>query len=183
MPDIFIPIDTTRISGYYNSVIRKGIINEYIQKYSETHREKLKKDYPTIESFVKNFTVDEAFMKDFVEFAAKEGVRKNDTANADIIKTFNEFTTSKGIKKTATVDEALMKSFMDYANKESIRKNDEDFSKSEKYIKNLLKARLAQYIWDFAAFWEVYNETDDVYNRALQVIQDKNKFKELKVND
>ena len=35
MPDIFIPLDTTRSTEFYNSVIRKGILNEFIQKYLE----------------------------------------------------------------------------------------------------------------------------------------------------
>jgi hypothetical protein len=42
---------------------------------------------------------------------------------------------------------------------------------------------MAQNIFDFSAFWEVYNPSDDVYNKALQIIQDKIKFKELKIND
>lgn len=137
MPDIFIPLDTTRVTDYYSTLIRKGIINEYIQKYLETHRDELKKDYPTSDAFCKNYSLTPAFMNEFIAFADKEGVSKNE----------------------------------------------EEYTKSEKYLKNLLKARLAQTLFDFGAFWQVYNETDDVYNRAMQVIQDKNKFKELKIND
>jgi carboxyl-terminal processing protease len=137
MPDIFIALDTTRSTEFYNSVIRKGILNEFIQKYLEKNRDQMKKSYPTVDAFVKNFSITNDFMTEFTDFAAQEGVKKDD----------------------------------------------EQFAKSEKYLSNLLKARLAQNLWDFAAFWQVYNESDDVYNRALQIIQDKAKFKELKIND
>ncbi len=137
MPDIFIPLDTTRNTEYFTAVIRKGILNEYIQKYLETAREKIKATYPTSDDFCSKYVITPDFMKGFVDFADKEGVKKND----------------------------------------------EEFAKSEKYLSNLLKARMAQNLYDFAAFWQVYNETDDVYKRALNVIQDKNKFKELKIND
>jgi len=137
MPDIFIPLDTTRATDYYSTLIRKGIINEYTQKYLETNRESLKKQYATADEFCQKYIITTDFLNDFVAFADKEGVKKNE----------------------------------------------EDFAKSEKYLKNLLKARLAQTLFDFGAFWQVYNEADDVYNKALQVIQDKGTFKELKIND
>lgn len=137
MPDIFIPLDTTRATTYYTNLIRKGIINEYSQRYIETHREELKVQFPTADDFAAKYKIDGAFMDDFLAFAEKEGLAKNE-------------------------DEYLV---------------------SLPYITNLLKARIAQHLFDFAAFWQVYNETDDIYNKALEVIQDRGKFKELKITE
>ncbi len=137
MPDIFIPLDTTRATTYYTNLIRKGIINEFCQRYIESHRDELKFMYPTAGDFSANFRPDGAFMNEFLAYADQEGVSKNE-------------------------DEYLV---------------------SEKYIKNLLKARIAQHLFDFAAFWQVYNETDDVYNKALDVVQDRGKFRELKISE
>jgi carboxyl-terminal processing protease len=137
MPDIFIPLDTSRNTDYYAAVIRKGILNEFVQKYIESNRDKLKSSYPTADDFCKKYVINDDIMNQFTAFADKEGVKKND----------------------------------------------QEYNKSLVYIKNLIKARMAQYLFDFSAFWQVYNETDDIYNKGLQVIQDKAKFKELKIND
>jgi carboxyl-terminal processing protease len=137
MPDIFVPLDTSKNTEYFTAVIRKGILNEFVQKYIETRRDKLKSTYPLADDFCKKFELTPEIMQSFIEFADKEGVKKN----AD------------------------------------------DYAKSEPYLKNLIKARMASYLFDFSAFWQVYNETDDVYIEGLQVIQSKNMFKEMKIND
>jgi carboxyl-terminal processing protease len=134
MPDIFVPLDTTKLE-YYAEVVRQGILNEFVQNYLEANRERLKKQYPTVDDYVKNFTISDQMMQDFVAFAEKKSVKQGD-----------------------------------------------DAARSEKYIRNLLKARMAQNLFDFGAFWQVYNQIDDVYNKALSVIQDKNKFKEYKID-
>ena len=94
-----------------------------------------------------------------------------------------ELSNCRGICEQFSITTDFMKEFTDFAEQEGVKKDEEQFAKSEKYISNLLKARLASNLWDFAAFWQVYNESDDVYNKALQIIQDKAKFKELRIND
>jgi carboxyl-terminal processing protease len=136
MPDIFVPLDTTR-SEYFTSVIRQGILNEFVQNYLEANRQKLKDKYTKVDAFVSDFEVTSDIIKDFTNFADQKGVKKEEG----------------------------------------------DFSRTEKFLKNLIKARIAQNLWDFAAFWQVYNQLDDVYNRAVSVIQDKDKFKEFKIDD
>jgi hypothetical protein len=42
---------------------------------------------------------------------------------------------------------------------------------------------MAQNLFDFSTFWQIYNETDDVYTTALSIISDRSKYRELKVSD
>ena len=57
MPDIFIPLDTTKYSSLYGEMFRKGIFSGFTLEYMNTNREKLKAQYPTIEDFKNNFKV------------------------------------------------------------------------------------------------------------------------------
>ncbi len=77
MPDIFMPLDTTRISDYYSNLLRKNIINQYVLLYLETNRTQLKEKYTDVESFLRSY-VDDDFMKKFIDYAEKEGVKKDD---------------------------------------------------------------------------------------------------------
>ena len=74
MPDIFVPWDSTWISDYYIDLRKKGILNQFTITYVDDNRESLLKDYPTVEEYIANFSVDDDFMKGFIELGEEEGV-------------------------------------------------------------------------------------------------------------
>ncbi|KAF0201006.1 MAG: carboxyl-terminal processing [Bacteroidetes bacterium] len=74
MPDIFIPMDTTSSSKYYNDLWRKGVFNDFTMDYLEKNRKSLKTDYPDLLTYRSNFIVDESLMQEFVEYAGTKGV-------------------------------------------------------------------------------------------------------------
>jgi carboxyl-terminal processing protease len=135
MPDIFIPLDTTRISDYYSTLLRKNIINQFVLNYLDKNREKLKGQYAYVEAFNKDYQIDDNFMNKFVDFAEKEGIKKDE----------------KG------------------------------FQASEKYIKNFLKAWIARNVWNYEAYWYISNLDDEVFQKAVKSIEDKNMFDQNKI--
>jgi carboxyl-terminal processing protease len=126
MPDIFIPLDTNKVSDYFAQLRRKGVFNSFGITYTDKNRKSLKKQYPDIMTFRKNFQVDDDFMNIFYEYALAEGVERDEEGFAD---------------------------GLDYAT-------------------TLIKASIAQNLWDFAAFYQVINETDDSVNKAIEVLRD-----------
>jgi len=136
MPDIFIPLDTTRISTYYTDLLRKNIVNNFILDYLYQNRDKLKKQYPDVVAFKKGFQIDNEFMNKFFEYADKEGVKKDEAG----------------------------------------------YKLSEDYIKNFIKAWIARNLWDFEAYFVIINDEDEVFQKALKSIQDKDMFKVNKID-
>lgn len=45
MPDVFIPMDTTRYSDYHRGIVAKGLVNRVAMNYLDRHREELGKTY------------------------------------------------------------------------------------------------------------------------------------------
>lgn len=82
MPDIFVPLDTAERSFYLTEVLYNGIVNQFAFDYADRQREKLK-GYKSLENFDKSFEVTDAVLNEFISFAAKSGVGRND---ADIRK-------------------------------------------------------------------------------------------------
>jgi carboxyl-terminal processing protease len=78
MPDIFVPMDTSYSSQFYTEILRKNALNDYIITYTDNNRNELKTKYPDINVFKSTFAVDEKFMNDFLSFAEKAGVKKDD---------------------------------------------------------------------------------------------------------
>ncbi len=78
MPDVFIPWDSTRYSDYYTDLIRKNVFNEWVMNLLEKNRKKYTKQYPSLDVYKTEYTIDEKLMKDFVSFAEEKGVESND---------------------------------------------------------------------------------------------------------
>ncbi|MCK4406781.1 MAG: S41 family peptidase [Bacteroidales bacterium] len=78
MPDVFIPWDSTRVSDYYSDLIRNGVLNKFVIQYIDDNRKKLLKKYPDFKTYENNFKVDDKFINNFIEFAEKEDVEKDE---------------------------------------------------------------------------------------------------------
>jgi carboxyl-terminal processing protease len=78
MPDVFVPIDSTRFSDYYTDLVRKGVFNTFTMSYLDKNREKLLKKYPDLAAFKANFVVDSEIMAGFEKTATDEGVKREE---------------------------------------------------------------------------------------------------------
>lgn len=75
MPDIFVPMDTTGTSEYFNQIYRKGLIYTFAYSYADNHREKLSEftDATEFDQFLDQQNV----LGEFVEFADERGIEKD----------------------------------------------------------------------------------------------------------
>lgn len=78
IPDIFVPMDTSRHYAYLNTLNRNNIINNFTLDYTDRNRNTLMKKYPDFEQFNKNFTVGEDIINEIVEAGKKQGIEKNE---------------------------------------------------------------------------------------------------------
>lgn len=78
IPDVFVPIDTTINYLYFNRLLAKNVIGEYIVNYIDKNREQLKKKYPSFTDFNKNFVVTDDIIADIVKAGEKAGVKKDE---------------------------------------------------------------------------------------------------------
>lgn len=69
MPDIFMPLDTTKYSDYYVKLIRKNVFSMFVLDMMQTRREEFQKQYTLIDDYRKGFKTDDAFMKTFFDYA------------------------------------------------------------------------------------------------------------------
>lgn len=135
MPDIFIPLDTSKVSHYYSELIRKGVIYQFALAYVDKNRAQMQNKYPTFEVFKKNFVVDDIILADMLAAADKENIKRDD----------------KGIERARPA------------------------------IRVQIKALMARDLWKMDNYFEVINELNDSYIKALQVLKD-NSMKKMKIN-
>lgn len=78
MPDVFIPIDTTRYTDYHKKLVARGVMNKSSIQYIENHREELKLLYPTFDVYKNNYVVQDDFISQLVENGEKEEIPYNE---------------------------------------------------------------------------------------------------------
>jgi carboxyl-terminal processing protease len=83
-----------------------------------------------------------------------------------------------------TADKKFMDTFFDYVKKEdsALEFNADEYKVSESLLKLRLKAVLAQDIWGYNEFYQIYNESNEILQRAVEVIKTED-YKKLLVEN
>jgi carboxyl-terminal processing protease len=87
MPDIFVPLDTTKVSGYYSKMVREGALNSFVLEYIDKNRKKLVSNYPEFKTFNDKFIVTEKILKELVE----HGIENKIEAKEDELEESKEY--------------------------------------------------------------------------------------------
>jgi len=78
MPDVFIPLDTSKYYTFYNNMLRKNVIYTSVLDMMDVNREKFVLKYPDFKTFVDKFEVSDELIDKVIADGAKEGVKKED---------------------------------------------------------------------------------------------------------
>jgi carboxyl-terminal processing protease len=73
MPDVFVPIDTTRSNPFLNKVFYAGLINTFAFEYADKNRSELKK-YTNSKTFINQFKITTAIFDEFYEYCKKQSI-------------------------------------------------------------------------------------------------------------
>jgi carboxyl-terminal processing protease len=134
-PDIFVSIDTSDISTYYRELSNQNIFNTYVLEQMDAKRDEWHTSFADFNTYKANFNIGLKMMDDFVNFAEKEGVKKDEAGLAQ----------------------------------------------SQKLIEMRLKSLIARYLFNFEAYYQIVNEYNEPYLKALEVLKDDKIFSEMKL--
>jgi len=82
MPDIFVPIDTTRYTDYHRKIVARGIVNKLTIQYIDKNRNELKKKFSSFDKFKKNYEIEESLLEQLKSLAEKEKIAFDSTQYA-----------------------------------------------------------------------------------------------------
>lgn len=81
MPDITVPVDTTRDYTYWNSLIERGTVNRYVNLYLDTRRTELLDRWPDAETFAAGYETTEDMLDGLAELGRLEGISPTDRSS------------------------------------------------------------------------------------------------------
>jgi len=146
MPDIFVPLDTTRFTDFHRKLVARGIVNKVCVQYIDKNRAELKKKYSTFDKFKKEFEVDNDLLNILVSEADKV---KNDTTQKHMVKV--------QLKVNTKVEKA---------NTDSVQ-----FATSKPLIKLQLKALIARDLWEMNEYYQIMDADNESLLKAIQILQ------------
>jgi carboxyl-terminal processing protease len=188
MPDIFIPIDTSRYSSLFMEMFRKGIFNSFTLDYMEQNKEPLKTKYPTIEDFKNNFKITEEIWQELMEYSKKEGV--HDSVPFQFSKRAERF-----VKEKAAKLDSLYSSLEDLKNNEKLQEmlisfvtdsfNEtmrlRNIDKANEFIAERITYEFARSLFGFNDSYQIHLMKDDGFLKAMEVIGNDKVFKKFNV--
>jgi carboxyl-terminal processing protease len=74
MPDIYVPLDTSKYSQYSDDLNRKNIVSQFISSYIDKNMKTLQGKYKTLDAFHKSFVISAELFGEMVAFAENKGV-------------------------------------------------------------------------------------------------------------
>jgi carboxyl-terminal processing protease len=78
MPDVFVPLDTTRYTNLHKTLAASGIMNRFSIQYVDENRSELNADYPDMDKFIKKFSVTDSMVNQMITLAESEKITIND---------------------------------------------------------------------------------------------------------
>lgn len=75
IPDVFVPTDTLSYTDYYASLLRQGVVIEYVNSECDRNREQWKRAYPSFNEFETKFVVSSELMDGLVALAEEKGIK------------------------------------------------------------------------------------------------------------
>jgi carboxyl-terminal processing protease len=79
------------------------------------------------------------------------------------------------------VDADMIKKFQDLAVKEDVKFDEDGWKSSELLINTQIKALIARNLWDINAFYEIMSVIDEEFNKAVDILEDKDIFQKLNI--
>lgn len=181
MPDVFIPMDTTRLSDYFLSLRSAGVFNTYALSYADNHRsDTLFADFSL---FLKNYD-SVAVMNDFSQFAAAKNITRSDVKGEWIAAWMNEMARKTISDTTQTIhadnykdyldqllhDQRFLDRLTDKATSEDVRSAQIN-RHSDIYMGYMIKALIARNLFGIEYYYRVMRDYDRGLQQAIKEVK------------
>jgi carboxyl-terminal processing protease len=183
MPDVFVPMDTSRASDYLINLRSKGLFNNFTMLWVDENRVKFLKENPTFEDFNKVYP-SLKLMEKFSSYAEKEGVKHNEIkkewVNQMLLQYIQEqikdstspsYTSYQTYAKELLSNPELLSNIVEKAENED-KKMSNMMQKSDIYIEAVLKAMIARNLYGVNYYYQSIKDTDEGLQKAISIIKD-----------
>jgi len=157
MPDVYVPLDTTRYTALHRELAAKSCVNTTVLKWVDLNRKQIMKEYD---------------VATYRKAKAKQADNKNYDPN-DLTAGFERF------KQNFTVPQDMLEILIAKAKDAKIEYTDSAFQATLPMLNLQLKALVARDLWDMSEYFQIINATNEIYQQGLKAIKDDSLFEKI----
>ncbi|MBO5585503.1 MAG: S41 family peptidase [Bacteroidaceae bacterium] len=157
MPDVYVPLDTTRYTALHRELAAKSCVNTTVLKWVDLNRKQIMKEYD---------------VATYRKAKAKQADNKNYDPN-DLTAGFERF------KQNFTVPQDMLEILIAKAKDAKIEYTDSAFQATLPMLNLQLKALVARDLWDMSEYFQIINATNEIYQQGLEAIKDDSLFEKI----
>lgn len=171
MPDLFIPLDTSKYYAYYNNLLRKNVVYSGVLDIMDKNRNEFKQKYSDFDTYSKKFEVTDEMVDKII--AAGD---KADTTDITVKKINNPVDGNpvralKEEKKESQPDGKLKK--------ESSKPDQKSIDFARPLLKKQMKALIARDLFTGSHYFQIMNEDDEAIRKAIEVFNKKGAYEKI----
>ena len=80
---------------------------------------------------------------------------------------------------TFAVDDAMIDNLAKAGEQEGVKKDDEQFATSKELLRDILKAVIANDLFNTSTYFQVINKRNDIFQEALKIINDEQRYEAI----
>jgi carboxyl-terminal processing protease len=161
MPDLFIPLDTSKYYIYYNTLNRKNVVYTGVLDIMDVNRESFKQKYTDFKTFNDKFEVTDEMVDKIIAAGDKIDADKlTDDGDGNAVEAKSE-KNAKEVKKVSSKPD-----------QKSI-----DFARP--LLKKQMKALIARDLFSVSNYFQIMNVEDDAIKKAVEVINKRGEYERI----
>ena len=181
MPDVFIPMDTLRLSDYFLSLRSAGVFNTFALAFADAHRSDTL--YSDFSHFQQNFD-SAAVMRDFADYAASKNITRSDVKGEWVASWMNDMARKTIADTTQVIHASNYEDYLDellhdrrFLDQLSDKARAEDRRSvlinrhSDIYMGYMLKALIARNLYGIEYYYRVMRNYDQGLQEAIKAVK------------
>jgi len=161
MPDLFVPLDTSKYYVYYNTLNRKNVVYPGVLDILDANRNEFKQKFTDFKTFNDKFVV----TNDMVDKIIAAG----DKIDADKM-TYDADGNPVEVKSEKNPKETK---------KESVKPDVKSIEFARPLLKKQMKALIARDLFSGSHYFQIMNAEDETINKAVEVINKKGEYENI----
>ena len=160
MPDIFVPLDTSKNYIYYNTLLRKGVVYTGVLDIMDANRDNFKQKYTDFNTFMEKFEVSDEMADKIMAAGDKKSIDSADEENGTVADKQND-------KAPKTVK------------KEEKKPDEKSIAFARPLLKKQIKALIARDLFSVSHYFQIMNAEDETIKKAVEVISKKGVYEKI----
>lgn len=160
MPDIFVPLDTSKNYIYYNTLLRKNVVYTGVLDIMDANRDQFKQKFPDFKTFVEKFEVTDEMVDKIMAAGDKKSLESADAENGIVAEKKNN-DAQKTVKK------------------EEKKPDEKSIAFARPLLKKQIKALIARDLFSVSHYFQIMNAEDETIKKAIEVITKKGVYEKI----